>query len=109
MSNPSPQAVEAAKELHCEQWHGMTYDRMIAATAVIIDQHFLPFANEIVRLNQALSELSADKARLDWLEKKRGDVQFVCGTHFIAGHPGMTRPCGGTVREAIDRAMKQEP
>lgn len=51
----------------------------------------------------------ADMKRLDWLEKKRGDVQFVCGTHFIAGHPGMPRPRGTTVREAIDAAMKQEP
>lgn len=52
---------------------------------------------------------SEDKKRLDWLEKKRGDVQFVCGTHFVAGHPGMTRPKGSTVREAIDRAMQEEP
>lgn len=50
----------------------------------------------------------ADKKRLDWLEEKRGDVQFAAGA-FRAGHPGMTRSEASTVREAIDRAMQREP
>lgn len=36
---PTPEAIAAAKELHSENWHGMTYDQMIAVTAAAIDRH----------------------------------------------------------------------
>lgn len=50
----------------------------------------------------------ADMKRLDWLEKKHGDVHFANG-EFHAGHPGMTRSHATTVRAAIDEAMQREP
>lgn len=60
---------------------------------------------ELLLENMALRQ---DKARLDWIEKKKGDVQHNNG-EAVAGHPGMTRPRRPTLREAIDAAMQKEP
>lgn len=41
-ADPSVQSrlLEAAKEIHSEQWHGLTYDQMIARTVACLARHF---------------------------------------------------------------------
>lgn len=62
-----------------------------------------------------LDSLLADKDRLDWLQRKQGDVGWTGLSHrearneAMAGHPGMTRARAATVRVALDRAMRLDP
>lgn len=58
---PTPEAIAAAKELHSENWHGMTYDRMIEVTAAAIDRHITVNTKMEADLNYArrLLEMNA--------------------------------------------------
>ncbi len=53
---PSQEAIAAAKEIEADHQFGRMEPERIQQRAEIIDRHFLPFANEIVRLKQALNE-----------------------------------------------------
>lgn len=61
------------------------------------------------------ASLLADKDRLDWLQRKQGDVGWTGAYHnqpvneALAGHPGMTRGRAATVRVALDKAMRADP
>jgi hypothetical protein len=51
---PTPEAIAAAKELHSEQWHGMTYEQMITVGALAIDRHFAQLRQDKARLETTL-------------------------------------------------------
>lgn len=54
LAMPSATAIAAAKEIHAQQWHGLTYDEMIHATAQVVDKAMDALAETLTRQQDCL-------------------------------------------------------
>lgn len=85
MTNPTPSpapqwAINAAKAMHDESWHGMTYDQMVNSGAAIITKHAATLTAENEALKDKLLKWEIEKIST-WEEnmKEIGDIMDACG------------------------------
>jgi len=92
---------------HAERLRGIVDALEVQDLLPLSRKHIRSAANEIERLQAQVEELQKDKARLDWIEKHR--VQLNC----LMGAPGNFHYSVGSwssehsYRVAIDKRMEQ--